>query len=51
MLPIVNEPHAVLGSRFELIDSLREQHNTPAVAVQAFQYCLCRLSTSAAAAV
>lgn len=35
--------HAEFGERFTLLDSVREQHQTPAGAVQSFVYCLCRI--------
>jgi len=34
--------HRVLGPRFELLASEREEHTTPAGGRQAFIYCLCR---------
>jgi SAM-dependent methyltransferase len=36
--------HAEFGQRFELLDSAREEHHTPAGAVQSFVYCLCRVA-------
>ncbi|MFN0178089.1 MAG: class I SAM-dependent methyltransferase [Gemmatimonadales bacterium] len=36
--------HAALGDRFRLLDSVREDHITPAGATQAFIYCLCRVA-------
>jgi SAM-dependent methyltransferase len=35
--------HAEFGVGFRLLDSVREDHHTPAGAVQAFVYCLCRV--------
>jgi SAM-dependent methyltransferase len=35
--------HAEFGSGFTLLDSVREEHHTPAGGVQSFVYCLCRL--------
>lgn len=35
--------HAEFGEGFRLLDSEREDHNTPAGALQAFVYCLCRV--------
>lgn len=35
--------HAEFGDSFTLLDSVREQHHTPAGAVQSFVYCLCRV--------
>jgi SAM-dependent methyltransferase len=35
--------HAQFGSRFQLLDSVREEHHTPSGATQAFVYCLCRV--------
>ena len=43
------ELQAEFGPRFELVDGLRELHRTPSGAVQAFQYCLCRLKPAASA--
>jgi len=37
-----DELHAEFGSAFVLLDSAREEHHTPAGAVQPFIYCLCR---------
>jgi SAM-dependent methyltransferase len=37
------ELHAQFGSDFRLVESAREEHRTPAGAVQPFTYCLCRL--------
>jgi SAM-dependent methyltransferase len=34
--------HAQFGSGFRLLDSMREEHRTPAGSTQAFVYCLCR---------
>jgi ubiquinone/menaquinone biosynthesis C-methylase UbiE len=36
--------HAEFGSRFALIDSVREGHVTPSGATQSFQYCVCRFN-------
>jgi SAM-dependent methyltransferase len=36
---------AELGSRFELLDSMMEEHVTPAGATQKFQYCVFRKAT------
>lgn len=38
-----NDLHAEFGSTFRLLDSTREDHRTPAGAVQPFVYCLCRV--------
>jgi SAM-dependent methyltransferase len=35
--------HAEFGTGFRLLDSVREDHHTPAGATQAFVYCLCRI--------
>jgi SAM-dependent methyltransferase len=35
--------HAEFGAGFRLLDSVREDHHTPAGAIQAFVYCLCRV--------
>jgi ubiquinone/menaquinone biosynthesis C-methylase UbiE len=35
--------HAQFGDDFRLLDSVREDHRTPAGSVQAFVYCLCRV--------
>lgn len=35
--------HAEFGTGFRLLDSFEEDHHTPAGAVQAFVYCLCRV--------
>ena len=35
--------HDEFGRGFQLIDSAREDHHTPAGKVQAFVYCLCRV--------
>ena len=37
--------HAEFGSGFRLLDSVREDHRTPAGATQAFLYCLCRVES------
>ena len=45
------ELHGQFGAGFELVAAEREEHRTPAGAVQAFTYCICRwqgLSTAAA---
>lgn len=36
--------HAAFGDAFTLLDSVREEHHTPTGAVQAFVYCLCRVT-------
>jgi SAM-dependent methyltransferase len=36
--------HAAFGQRFELLDSVSEEHHTPGGAVQSFVYCLCRVA-------
>ena len=38
--------HAEFGSGFRLLDSVREDHHTPAGATQAFLYCLCRVEAT-----
>jgi SAM-dependent methyltransferase len=38
-----DEMHAQFGPGFLLIDSVREEHHTPAGTTQAFIYCLCRV--------
>lgn len=35
--------HAEFGNGFRLLDSVREDHHTPAGTTQAFLYCLCRV--------
>lgn len=35
--------HAEFGAGFRLLDSVREDHQTPGGALQAFVYCLCRV--------
>ena len=40
--------HGQFGSDFQLIESVREEHHTPAGAVQPFTYCLCRIKAGAA---
>jgi SAM-dependent methyltransferase len=35
--------HGEFGASFRLLDSVREEHHTPAGATQAFVYCLCRV--------
>ena len=35
--------HAEFGAAFTLVDSVREDHRTPAGSTQAFTYCLCRV--------
>jgi len=37
------ELHGQLGLDFELLDSAREEHRTPAGVIQPFTYCLCRV--------
>lgn len=37
--------HAEFGEGFRLLGSVREEHQTPSGATQAFVYCLCRVST------
>ena len=37
------ELHAQFGSDFQLLDSAREEHHTPAGTIQPFVYCLCRM--------
>jgi ubiquinone/menaquinone biosynthesis C-methylase UbiE len=39
-----NALHSEFGPAFELVDSAREQHVTPASVTQAFTYCLLRLA-------
>ncbi|MEO6526346.1 MAG: class I SAM-dependent methyltransferase [Gemmatimonadaceae bacterium] len=36
--------HAQFGAGFQLLDSVREEHHTPAGVTQAFVYCLCRVA-------
>ena len=36
--------HAEFGSSFRLLESVREDHHTPSGTVQAFVYCLCRMT-------
>ena len=43
--------HSVFGGDFELLESRREVHQTPAGATQPFTYCLCRFRPSRQAAV
>ena len=43
--------HAEFGAGFTLVDSVREDHRTPAGSTQAFMYCLCRVGTPGEAAV
>jgi len=38
------ELHGQFGSDFELLESAREEHHTPAGSIQPFVYCLCRVS-------
>jgi SAM-dependent methyltransferase len=38
--------HHEFGSRFELLESVREDHVTPSGSTQAFVYCLCRLESA-----
>jgi hypothetical protein len=40
--------HAEFGTDFRLLDSMREDHQTPAGATQAFVYCLCRIEADSA---
>jgi SAM-dependent methyltransferase len=40
--------HAEFGSDFRLLDSVREDHHTPAGLTQAFVYCLCRVEADSA---
>lgn len=40
------ELHDQFGSDFELLESTREEHHTPAGATQPFVYCLCRVAGS-----
>ncbi len=35
--------HAEFGNGFRLLDTVREDHQTPSGATQAFVYCLCRV--------
>lgn len=44
------ELHAAFGARFELIDTIREEHLTPGGTTQAFQYCLCAYRSAAVTA-
>jgi 2-polyprenyl-3-methyl-5-hydroxy-6-metoxy-1,4-benzoquinol methylase len=37
------ELHGQFGSDFQLLESTREEHRTPAGAMQPFTYCLCRV--------
>jgi hypothetical protein len=37
------ELHSQFGAEFQLLESAREEHHTPAGAVQPFIYCLCRV--------
>lgn len=37
--------HAEFGAGFRLLDSVREDHRTPAGITQAFVYCLCRVES------
>ena len=37
------ELHGQFGSGFQLLESTREEHQTPAGAIQPFTYCLCRV--------
>ena len=43
-----NELLAEFGADFELLEHEREEHITPAGVIQAFEYCVCRVSSSAA---
>jgi 2-polyprenyl-3-methyl-5-hydroxy-6-metoxy-1,4-benzoquinol methylase len=38
------ELHGQFGSDFQLVDSVRQEHRTPAGAIQPFVYCLCRVA-------
>jgi SAM-dependent methyltransferase len=40
--------HAEFGAGFRLLDSVREDHRTPAGVTQAFVYCLCRIEADSA---
>lgn len=40
--------HAEFGADFRLLDSVREDHHTPAGVTQAFVYCLCKIETGRA---
>jgi SAM-dependent methyltransferase len=40
--------HAEFGAGFRLLDSVREDHHTPAGVTQAFVYCLCKIETGRA---
>jgi SAM-dependent methyltransferase len=42
------ELHAQFGSDFQLLEGAREEHLTPAGAIQPFTYCLCRRGSSPA---
>ena len=42
--------HAAFGPDFRLVESQREEHETPWGAAQAFTYCLCWLETTRSAA-
>ena len=37
------ELHGQFGSEFQLLESAREEHHTPAGSIQPFVYCLCRV--------
>jgi len=39
--------HAEFGAAFRLLDSMREEHHTPAGTTQEFVYCLCRVEAGA----
>jgi SAM-dependent methyltransferase len=43
------ELHGQLGPDFRLLESVREEHHTPAGAIQPFVYCLCRVEDGLAA--
>jgi SAM-dependent methyltransferase len=43
------ELHGQFGPDFQLLESVREEHHTPAGVVQPFTYCLCRIKADAAA--
>ena len=38
--------HAEFGEGFRLLDSVREDHETPSGIAQAFVYCLCRVESA-----
>jgi SAM-dependent methyltransferase len=53
-LPVVrygpDSMHDEFGASFRLLDSVREDHHTPAGKVQSFVYCLCRVEADPRAA-